>query len=149
MSKVSVDFSNVSEGGKFTVPVGEYVAKIKSCTKEHGQSGFDYLKWTLIIASGGCKGNEITHNTTLKPEGLFALRDFLTACGLVIPKSVINFDPDKMIGKSLGIIVGEREYNGNIYPQIKKVKLASEVNLGTASTPVAKDDDDLLDDLDD
>ncbi len=143
--KLSIDFTNVSDGGKFNVPVGEYVAKIKSVTQESGQSGYDYLKWTLIIASGGAKGNEITHITTLKPDGLFALRNFLTACGVNVPNTVVNIDPAKLINKPVGIVVGEREYNGKMYPKVNNVKPANEVNLPTSKpTPVEDDEDDVL-----
>ena len=123
MAKLSVDFTNVAEGGgNFDIAPGRYIAKVVDVKLEGpGQSGFKYLKWELSIAEGVHKNARINHITTLKPEGLFSLRDTLTACGLNIPKGPVSFDPAKLTGKTLGIDVGIREYDGKEYPNVKGV----------------------------
>ncbi len=121
----TIDFSGVSDGG--TIEPGKYVAKVKNITKEDGKSGYPYLKWELVIASGSAKGLHINHITTLKPEGLFNLRNTLIACGLNVPKSVVKLDPKKIIGKQLGIEVKLREYDGKEYPNVVKTMTVEEV----------------------
>lgn len=142
----TVDFSSVSdEKGKVTP--GVYVAKVKEITKEQGASGYPYLKWNLLICSGKAKGLHINHITTLKPAGLFNLRNTLIACGLNVPKSVVKVDPNQLKGRTLGIKVEMRKINdGNEYPNVVKTMPASDVSADesiTSETPPVTVDDGL------
>lgn len=108
MAKIKVDFTGVSDGGGFDVSPGRHSAKVKSIEYVDGKStpsGYASLKWMLVITEGIDKGKTIRHNTTFKPEGLFNLRNTMIACGLTVPKAALNFDPDKLVGKELGIEV--------------------------------------------
>lgn len=126
MAKMKVDFTGVSDGGAdFDIQPGRYHVKVMEVTLEGpGESGYKYLKWVLSITEGVHKSARINHITTLKPDGLFNLRNTLQACGLDIPKSAVSFDPDKLVGKTLGIVVAMREDRknpGNAYPNVKSV----------------------------
>lgn len=141
MAKIKIDFTGVSEGGGYDVSVGKHEAKVQSISQEDGASGYPYLKWMLVITSGKDKGKLISHITTLKPEGLFNLRNTLLACGLDIPKSAVSFDPDKLKGKTLGIeVVITKGKDGADYPNVKKTFRLEEED---AEEP--EEDDDELD----
>lgn len=150
MSKMSVDFSGVSDS-EYAQP-GKYIAKVKDITKESGKE-YPYLKWELVIMSGKSKGASINHITSLKPSALFNLRNTLIACGFNIPKSAIAIDFDKVKGKTLGIEVTNREYEGKDYANVKSVFPPSdltEVTIPTSTTisKVTTDPDDMVLDLD-
>lgn len=126
MAKMKVDFTGVSDGGgaDFDIKPGKYHVEVIEVTVEGpGTSGYKYLKWVLSITEGVHKKARINHITTLKPEGLFNLRNTLMACGLTIPKSAISFDPDKLVGKEFGIEVVMRadKKTGDEYPNVKNV----------------------------
>ena len=118
MAKIKVDFSGVTDSNFDVVP-GKYNAKVREITQDKGKSGYPYLRWKLVILNGASKGSYIDHITTLKPEGLFNLRNTLIACGLDVPKSAVSFDPAALKGKVFGIEVIQPEDSD--YPQIKKV----------------------------
>lgn len=123
MAKMRVDFTGVEDGGgNFDIQPGKYLAKVKEVTVEGpGKSGYKYLKWNLVIAEGVHKGAHINHITTLKPEGLFSLRNTMMACGLNIPKGPVNFDPANLAGKTLGIEVFIKETDDGDYANVKNV----------------------------
>lgn len=119
MPKITVDFTN-TEDRAVGVETGKHIAKIKSITKEEGTKA-PYLKWVLQITSGKSKGLLINHITSLSPQALFNLRDTLVALGVKVPKAAVLIDPDKLVGGVIGIDVVMREYDGNTYPNVKKV----------------------------
>lgn len=140
--KLNLDFSTVSDD-KATVPQGKYVAKVESITQEDGKSGYAYLKWELKIVKGTAKGLHVNHITSLKPSAMFNLRNTLTACGVNVPKSAVSLDTRKLIGKTLGIEVEDREYEGNVYPNVKKTFPADEYSADVAMASTVEDDDEI------
>jgi len=119
MSKIKVDFSELEERSTEIQP-GKYKACIEEITKEEGQKA-PYLKWKLKITNGLAKGLHINHITSLAPNALFNLRDTLIALDIKVPKSAVTIDPSRFIGKTLGIEVVMRSYEGKEYPNIRKV----------------------------
>ena len=145
MAKMKVDFSGVSESGG--VAVGKHIAKVVGITKEAGDE-YPYLKWDLVVVGGVSNKLHINHITSLKPSALFNLRNTLEALGMTVPKAAISFDPDALVGKTLGIEVFLKDVDGKEYSNIKKVFKPE----GKASkAPVADEDEDLEidDDFDD
>jgi len=133
MAKFKVDFSELEEG-KAEIQPGKYKARIEEITKEDGAKA-PYLKWKLKIMNGSAKGLHINHITSLAPNALFNLRDTLVALGISVPKAAVAIDPDKFIGKMLGIEVAMRPYDGKEYPNVKKV-----YSVATAPEVVEIDD---------
>lgn len=118
MAKIKVDFSDVKEFVEVTP--GKYTAKIKSWSMEEGEKA-PYILWKLQIVTGASKGSLLDHRTSLSPKAIFGLRDLLVALGLKVPKAAISVDPDKFVGKSIGIEVAMRVWEGKEYPNVKKV----------------------------
>lgn len=137
MPKFRVDFSGVSDS--MEVKNGKYKAKVKSITQEEGKD-YPYLKWTLVLLTGSAKGAEVSHITSMKPSALFNLRNTLIACGFNIPKSAVTFDPAKVIGKTLGVEITQREYEGREYPNVKKTFPAGDFEMETVDVKTTTDD---------
>lgn len=111
MAKVKIDFSNVEE--RVLVPEGDYVCKVVKITLKDNQAGDGkLLVWEFVIGLGDYKGNKLYHNTSLKPQALFNLRNTIMALGVDVPKSVQIIDTDKYIGKVVGVTVGHEKYQG-------------------------------------
>lgn len=144
MAKWKLDFSEVEDTPE--ILPGKYLVKVKSIEKKEG-SEYPYLQWELTIVSGKGKGLNIRHITSLKPSALFNLRNTLVALGLNVPKSAISLDPDKLIGRQMGVEVTMRPYEGKDYPNVKKTFPASEFSkedLKPTSVAVDEDDDEDL-----
>ncbi len=147
MATWKIDFTGVSDSPE--IAPGKYLAKVKAITQQKKEGGeYPYLKWELVILTEPAKGLYINHITTLKPDGLFGLRNTLIALGLKVPKSAVNIDPSKLIGKQLCIETIMREYEGNEYPNVKKVFPTSEYNKIESITPTTEvsydDEDDIM-----
>lgn len=106
--KFKADFSNVSEGGG-RLPAGDYVCKITKAELKDGAKG-KYISWELTVGVGSEKGQKTYHNTSLTVKALFKLRDFMVACGIPVPKSIVDVDTDVIVGKIVGITVTDSTY---------------------------------------
>lgn len=126
----NVDFSTVNDAPK--VLPGEHVAIVETLIKKEGPN-YAFLLFGLVVLSGPSKGLSIDHMCTLKPEGLFNLRNTLISCGLNVPRATVRVDPKQIIGRKLGIVVEIREYEGKPYPKVKRTKLAADVGMMTTS----------------
>lgn len=116
MAKLRIDFSQV-EDSKSVAP-GRHIARVKEVTQGEGQS-YPYLRWNLQIVEGRSKGLHISYFTSLSPRALFKLRELLVALGVNVPKSAVSIDPNKLVGRTLGIEVEHKA--GEEYPEVKKV----------------------------
>lgn len=135
MGKINVDFSNTGDGFS-PIGAGRYAVRIKDWKQEEGTKA-PYIQWTLQITSGDSKGAHLTYRTSLSPKALFTLRNMLLATGMAVPKSAVSFDPDKLIGKTFGVVVKMKEYDGNEYPDVKEVYNLATVARKETITPSA------------
>lgn len=119
MAKFNVDMTNVEDG--FTlVPEGDYVCKVAKITVEDGTKA-KYLKWELLIGLGEFKGQKLYNNTSLAPQALFALRNSMIACGIEVPKSTVQVDTDKLIGKVVGVSVIHKKVDGKDRANVSEI----------------------------
>lgn len=118
MAKLRIDFSQVEDSTN--VAPGRHIARVKEVTQGEGQS-YPYLRWNLQIVEGRSKGLHISYFTSLSPRALFKLRELLVALGVNVPKSAVSIDPNKLVGRTLGIEVEIENKAGEEYPEVKKV----------------------------
>jgi len=120
-SKLSIDFSNVEdrrEGGKAAhVPPGDYLVQVVGCelkTKKDDETS-KYLSWRLqIVTPEKYKGaGTIWHTTSLKPEALWNLRNFLEDLGISVPKKSVDVPIQAIVAKKLiiGVTLDDDTYN--------------------------------------
>lgn len=138
-NSVSVDFTGVESNGR--AKPGRGLATVKACTLEESSNG-SYLSWQITPNDGGL----VYHNTSLQPQSLWALRNFLEAMGLEVPEAEMELDLDEYIGLELGVEIEMESYQGKKRPRIIDVFPASELDGEADGNDGDEDDDDEDDD---
>lgn len=124
-----VDTKNVQEAGEFTRPeAGAYICTITAVEDIEDK---EYLKVSYDIAEGEFKGyySEMRTNNpdwkwagayvkSYKPAALPMFKRFCTAVSrsngsFVFDGDEVNADEKTLIGKKIGLLLGEEEYYGN------------------------------------
>lgn len=118
MAKASVkvaDFSTVKDRGEFSpkhVAEGDYAAKIvKVVDAEAKKSGaFQYI---FTIKLQKFSQNSYPYYCQLTENQLWKLRNLAVAAGLNVPKKRMKFDPNKVVGKSIGVTMEDDEWTND------------------------------------
>lgn len=140
-----IDFSNVTEGSSIRpkqLPAGEYAATIKD-VKASNSKKTGTPQWCFIIVPKSHPGASYPYYCQLTAEQAWKIRQVLVAVGVSAPKSVKTIDASKLIGKDLGIILEDDEYEGKLKSVIDSLIPLAEVDEGDA--PAADEDDDSED----
>ncbi|AUV60747.1 hypothetical protein SEA_TROJE_41 [Gordonia phage Troje] len=136
-----IDFSNVSEASGIRpkqLPAGEYAAVIKDVKAENSKKT-GTPQWKFLISPKAHPGAVYPYYCQLTAEMAWKIRQVLVAVGVTAPKSVKTIDASKLVGKSLGIILEDDEYEGKLKSVIDSLIPLSEVDEG--DTPAADDED--------
>lgn len=129
---IKVDFSGTEDSGGFYIAPGTYPVKCTKITQKEGDKA-PYLQFDFNVEGHGV---QLTNRCTLKPDALFSLKNTLGALmGKDIPKTVINIDPDKLVGRICMAQVADREYNGKIYSDITRMSPFA-ASVAASGTPV-------------
>lgn len=152
----AIDFSGVKDRGNFNtkrVPEGDYAAKIVSVEDTKAKDETDQYLFTVKLE----KYSQLAYPyyCKLQENQLWKLRNIGVAAGLNVPKSRMKFDPNKLVGKTIGVTMADDEYEGKEKSVIDAVFPASELadseyeegpevddtaDDDEAGTPVAVDD---------
>lgn len=160
---LSVDFSGVEDKRQATrVPPGDYITKIKDYELRHKKDDESrtYLNWELEITQPAqFKGKTLYHITSLVPESLWNLRNFLQDLGVTVPKKAVDIPMDKLVGREIGVTVEDDEYDNKIRSKVQatfnkndlgEVEASDEDSNGVATAATSDDDEDTEElDLDD
>lgn len=125
-----IDFSGVKDRGSFNpkqVPEGDYAAKIVKVEdgESKGDGGFQYIftikleKYSQYAYPYYCK---------LQENQLWKIRNLLVAAGLTVPKKKLKVDPNKAVGKMIGVTMADDEYEGKMKSVIDAIFPASELS---------------------
>ncbi|QGH75905.1 hypothetical protein SEA_AXYM_38 [Gordonia phage Axym] len=137
-----IDFTNVTEGSGIRpkqLPPGEYAASIKD-VKAGNSKKTGTPQWCFLIVPDKHPGATYPYYCQLTADQAWKIRQVLVAIGVSVPKSVKTIDASKLIGKKLGIILEDDEYEGKLKSVIDSLIPLSEVDEG--DTPAAEDEDD-------
>lgn len=148
-SKV-IDFTNVKERSEFSnkaLPEGDYVAKITDVNEGRSNSGND--QWIFKIEVVDVRAASYAYYCGLSVEQAWKIRNLCIAAGLNAPKKKIKLDPNKLIGKLIGIELIDDEYEGRIKSKINSVFPKDEVAQGDDVPDTDDVDDEDEDDEDD
>lgn len=154
--KVRIDFGDVPtdirKRGR-RIPEGDYLCKVSKVERKKGkESGATYFAWQFQIlndARGGTKQKGVTlyYTTSLKKDALFNLRNLIFAASdgkkNVAGKS-LDFDPASILGKQIGVVVEDEEYEEKIRSRAVDIMPPSQL-----ASDEGDDDDDEEDDEDD
>jgi Protein of unknown function (DUF669) len=139
-----VDFGGVDPeirkgGGRAAhLPEGDYLVKVLSGElRTSEKKGTKYFTWRLgVTQPEKYKGKVLYLTTSLKPEALWNLRNFIhAATGKNVAGKVVNVDPEALVGKVVCVTAEDDEYEGKMKSVPQDVRSKEEY---TAS----EDDDD-------
>lgn len=123
-----LDFTNVKDGGgsfnKKRQKEGDYSAKITAVADAPAKSD-GVMQWMFTIQVGAgtypyyCKHTE---------NQLWKIRNLLIAAGMNVPKKRVKVDPNKLVGKTIGVTLEDDEYDGKAQSNIAATFPASELS---------------------
>jgi hypothetical protein len=138
-----VDFSGVQDRGAFSpkrVPAGDYAAKITKV--EDGESKKDQsFQYIFTIKLSKFSQNSYPYYCKLQENQLWKLRNLAVAAGLNVPKKRMKFDPNKVVGKEVGVTMEDDEYEGKLKSVVAAVFPVSE--LADGGEDLTSDEDDF------
>ena len=131
-SAKAVDFSGVKDRGSFNpkqVPEGDYAAIITKVEDNESKKdgSFQYL---FTIKLERFSQNSYPYYCKLQENQLWKLRNIAVAAGLNVPKKRMKFDPNKVVGKKIGVTMADDEYDGKVKSVIDAVFPVSELADG-------------------
>jgi hypothetical protein len=120
---VEVDFTGVevSGGGGFHIPEGEYGMKVDSVNKGVSSNDNDQLEWIFKGTEGKAKGKTFYFYTPLIEQALWKLRQTLEALGVEVPDSAMDIDLDELEGLECTGEVIDDEYKGKTRSKLDKI----------------------------
>lgn len=131
----NLDFTNVKDGGQFNkrhFPEGDYKARITKVEDKESKAGKPMWLFSIEIKNKGGLGT-YPYYCVLEESQLWKLRSLFAAAGVVIPKKRVRVDPNKLVGKWIGVTLQDTEYNE---------KLQSEVQFAIPVSALQADADD-------
>lgn len=138
--KKTLDFSQVKDAGTFSPkhkPEGEYLGTITSFEDTKSKSG--NAMWVYGITLKGDRRAVYPTYCLLDPDKLWKLRNVMLAAGFSVPKKRITIDPERLVGKDIGIFLEDDEYEGKMKSVISSYFPASEYS--GPDTDVSDDDE--------
>lgn len=142
--KRKLDFTNTEDG--FTlIPKGVYPAFVFSIEEKVSTTGNDMLKVVLKIADGEFKGRQIFTSLVFVEAAMFKIKEFLTACGVNVPKKAVDIDFSKCMGKKIKIEINHRaskDKPDELFADVKKYISPTAAPTSSTTPPATHDDDD-------
>lgn len=141
---VNLDFSGVKDRGAFNpkqVAEGDYAAVITKVedAEAKGDGGAMYV---FTIKLDKFSQASYPYRCKIQENQLWKLRNIAVAAGLNVPKKRMKFDPNKVVGKRVGVTMEDDEYEGKMKSEVSAVFPLSELADGAE----APDDDTSFDD---
>lgn len=136
----NVDFSNVKDGGNYNrkrIPAGDYLATVTKIDDAEAKDGvFQYL---VSIKINKIPSSVLPYYCKLQENQLWKLRNLLIAAGLTVPKRRTKVDPNRVVGKLIGVTIEDDDYDGKEQSSIAAVFPAAD--LGDDTGPAVDEDD--------
>jgi hypothetical protein len=126
----AVDLTNVKEAGVFRQrrkPSGDYRAKIVKADDHQSNDKSKAVGWVMTVQVEGDARS--TYPVYLSPEEKQAwkVRQICVAAGLNVKTARVRFDPNKLVGKMIGVHLEDDEYEGRLKSIIDDMFPVSEV----------------------
>lgn len=131
-SAKSVDFSSVKDRGAFNpkrVAEGDYAATITKIEDAKVADSGDFM-YVVTIKLKKFSQNSYPYRCKLDENQLWKLRNLAVAAGLNVPKKRMKFDPNKLVGKDIGVTMEDDEYKGKTKSEVNAVFPMSELAEG-------------------
>lgn len=139
-----VNLANIEEKSFEAIPAGPYHVKITDYemqeTKDKPENklpaGTPMISWEFTVIRQHKTGDDKYANrklwmrTIIHEKTLFNLKGLLRATGQYsdedLESEALDFEPDEVVGAEVVAIVAQREYNGDMTNDVKRVKSLSE-----------------------
>src|SRR5688572_5945261 len=126
---VVVDFSNVKEGGNFNkkhYPGGDYRGTVLSVQDAVKKDDKKVKMWLFTIQ---VKTGKYPYYVTPGAENqAWKVRNLFVAAGQNVPKKRVNVDPNKVVGKDIGVTLEDEEYDGKMQSVVAATFPTSELD---------------------
>lgn len=141
-----LDFTNVKERSQIN-PLrqaeGDYLARIESVEDYVSQKDETNEMWLFIISTPEDNGRATyAYYCGFTEKQLFKIRNLFVAAGVPVPKKMANLNPNKIVGKEIGIALVDDEYEGKPKSTIDVVFPASDLPDDAGDLRGGDDDED-------
>lgn len=98
--------------------------------------------WCFVIQAEDHKTATYPYYVKLVENQLWKLRNLFVAAGVDIPKKAVKIDPNRVVGKTICIVLEDEEYDGKVKSVINAVMPKEEFEGYEGDTGPADDDED-------
>lgn len=116
-TKRRADFTNVKEGGAFRPrhkPEGDYAAKCVAVDDHEFKNDATKEGWVFTFKVKGDERSTYPVYCSTSEKEVWKLRKMFMAAGMNVPKKMVMVDPNKLVGKDMGITLEDDEYEGRL-----------------------------------
>lgn len=141
-TKKVLDFTNVKESSGINPkhrPAGDYRMKITKVTEQPNKNDPSITNWVFVFTPTDMQSAAYPYYCVLQENQLWKVRNLLIACGISVPKKRLNVDPNKLVGKEVGVTLDDDEYEGKLKSVITAVFPSSD--LEDEDAPADTDDE--------
>lgn len=133
-------------------PSGDYYAHIKAVQDFESKEGND--GWVFTITVDGDARSSYPYYVMFEQKQAWKPRALCVAAGIKVPQSKVKLDPNKLVGKAIGIALEDDEFEGRVKSTIDAIFPLDELSdaqnaQGKTSSAKAKSRDAEDDDEDD
>lgn len=142
-SAKAVDFSGVKDRGAFSpkrVAEGDYAAVITKVEDAESKENKDFM-YVFTIKLDKFSQNSYPYRCKITENQLWKLRNIAVAAGLNVPKKRMKFDPNKVVGKRVGVTMEDDEYEGKPKSDVAAIFPLSELADGVEEADDNFDED--------
>lgn len=147
-TKRTVDFTNVKDAPGIRprrMPAGDYLALIKD-VNDH-KTDKDPNQWAFTIELVEHRGASYAYYCGSSDEKLlWKIRNMFLACGIQVPKRRMGVDPNKLVGRKIGVTLEDDEYNGKEKSSIAGMFPADELTAEDSDAGAEDPEDDEYED---
>ena len=138
-----LDFTNVKERRNFNtkhIEPGDYTAKITKVEETEAKDGEDMWVFTIVLDEHPRAA--YPYYIKLVENQFWKVRLLLSAVGINAGQRKVKIDPNKLVGKILGVAMEDDEYEGRLKSVVQEVFPADDVT-GPAEDDEEPEEDDL------
>lgn len=141
-TKRVLDFTNVKDQSGINPkhrPAGDYRVKISKVEENESKKGNP--QWVFVLTPSDMQSAAYPYYCQLNAESLWKIRNLLIAAGIDVPKKKVNVDPQKLVGREIGVTLDDDEYEGKLKSVITAVFPASDLDDAELPADESEDDD--------
>lgn len=134
---ITVDFTDVDAGGAMPTPDGIYTAEIRSAEPDVSSNGNDMI----VVRYRTNIGSTVFDRFMLLPQSLWVLRTALECMGYDTPDGEFEFDPDDLVGQTLGLEITNEEFEERDQPRVTGYLQYDAAEAQVEEVPVAEEEE--------